>query len=183
MSNYNEDKPGFREVRDAYDAMVSARTARRREAMMRVERECAEEDERDRQRLAQLMHRFYSTGTTKTVLRNATRQYGSPKFSELWDAVPFEGERLTPMTGVPAEEKPKGYIRDGNEILFNREAWNWDGIDAHVLTLHYTVGYSESLGKFLLYAVEGEDANAALFNVKNSTELSKLINETEDFSG
>lgn len=179
--NYNEDKPGFREVRDAYDAMVTARTARRREAMIRVEQECAAQDKAEQEALAELMHDYYRSGTTKTVLRNATRQYGSPKFTEMWDAVPFEGERLKATTGIPVEQKPKGYLRDEELLTFNREHWNWEGIPDDVLTLEFTVGYSDSAGKFLLYNPSGSE-HAAMFNMKNMAELNKLVNETEDFN-
>lgn len=181
MTNYNEDKPGFREVRDAYDAMISARTARRREAMIRVERECAAQDQEEQEALAQMMHDYYRGGTTKTVLRNATRQYGSPKFTELWEALPFDGERLKATTGVPVAQKPKGYTRDETTITFNRENWDWAGVGESIETLTFQVSYNEDYGKFLMGAMDHFKA-AALFSMKNSAALSKLVNETEDFN-
>lgn len=181
MTNYNENKPGFREVRDAYDAMISARTARRREAMIRVERECAAQDKAEQEALAQMMHDYYRGGTTKTVLRNATRQYGSPKFTELWEAVPFEGERPKATTGVPVVQKPKGYTRDDDTVTFNRENWDWTGISEDVLALEYEVAYSEDYEKFLLFESTPTPAGA-MFSMKNSAELTKLVNETEDFN-
>lgn len=181
MTNYNENKPGFREVRDAYDAMISARTARRREAMIRVERECAAQDQEEQEALAQTMHDYYRGGTTKTVLRNATRQYGSPKFTELWEALPFDGERLKATTGIPVVQKPKGYTRDETTITFNRENWDWTGIPEGVLALEFSVQYSEDYGKHLLVAPNGS-TESAMFSMKNSAALSKLVNETEDFN-
>ena len=181
MSNYNEDKPGFREVRDAYDAMISARTARRREAMIRVERECAAQDQEEQEALAQMMHDYYRGGTTKTVLRNATRQYGSPKFTEMWEAVPFEGERLKATTGVPVEQKPKGYVRDGYFITVNRDNWDWTSAPEDVLEFSFEVRYSESSGKYLTHG-DPESIEQAMFNMKNQAELSKLVNEVEDFN-
>lgn len=181
MTNYNENKPGFREVRDAYDAMISARTARRREAMIRVERECAAQDQEEQEALAQMMHDYYRGGTTKTVLRNATRQYGSPKFTELWDALPFDGERLKATTGVPVVQKPKGYTRDETTITFDRENWDWTGIPEGIQSFTFGVEYSSEFGKFLLSTISDEPGSA-IFSMKNSAALSKLVNETEGFN-
>lgn len=173
MSNYHEDKPGFREVRDAYDAMVSARTARRREAMLRIERECAAQDQAELESLAQMMHDYYRGGTTKTVLRNATRQYGSPKFTDMWDMVPFAGTR---GKQAPVEEAlPYGRTEDRVTFFSGGELELPEGHES----LTYQVIWSEANDAFL---AQGETPDHALFYMKNKTAVNDVINNKEDFN-
>ena len=88
---YKPGEEGYMKVRDAYDSIVSRRLNRRRELMVQLEKACAEQDQADIEELSTTLHEAYNEGATKADLRHATRQYGSPKFNDLWDAVPYDG--------------------------------------------------------------------------------------------
>lgn len=162
-----DETPEFWAVRAEYDAMMSRKYHRRKEAMAEAERLCAEEDDKDHVALAKVLHRAYNIGDlSKMQLRKATRQYGSPRFADLWEATPFEDRRERAVV-----QETAGFT--GETLTVQGAEWNWDGVD--VDHLEFAVEYDEELGRNIPKWPDGSYEHAR-FNMLNARELNKVVN-------
>lgn len=164
------EKDAFWVIRDEYDKVMSRKIQRRRAIAAELDARCAAEDLLDMEALAEKVHEAYNSGAlNKTELRNATRQYGSPKFMEIWNARPYEGTRIRTDNSV------SDYILDGNTLYVQGDNWDWTGLDVATKELQFEIKYSEDLGKN--YASwPGDSLVHATFNMKNNTKINRAVN-------
>lgn len=160
--NVENDK-NYEFVREVYDRIMSDRFKRRRDKMAVVQAELATAEREDLEELAKTLHNAYTAGSTKKSLRHATRQYGSPKFNELWDAVPF--------TKGPGSITRGSYYRTEDTATFTRESWDWSGIDDAQETLEYSV--QQASGRNVLLS---STLMHMTFLRNNLTEIEKVLN-------
>jgi len=155
-------------VRTKYDEIRERQRTRKARLEERIRRESEIEESSDWAELAALMHEAFDNGTTKGALREATRQYGNPKFKEIWDTIPYvpsESSKTTTNTD-------KGYTRDGHLFTFYpNESWSHFPEGRGHLTL--TAIYSEATGKWVLD--NQNDPEIAAFTGHNVRELSPIL--------
>lgn len=165
------------EVREAYDAYRSHKERRRTELRIELERRIQEEEEAAVKELAQLLHHKFNMGMSKKDLRWATRQYGSPQFSDIWNAVEFQGKEK-PATAAKTVD-PKTYEFHEGFITFTKGTgdWDWTGVGAERLT--FPVRESENTGENTLHWGEGE-AGHALFNARNLHAIREVLKEIKE---
>lgn len=166
------------EVRAAYDSYRSNKEKRRSELRMEMERRLQEEDEAALAELSRLLHHKYNIGVTKRDLRWATRQYGSPLFTELWEAVPYEQpERKIEKT---TNDELDFLVEDGRAVFYRMTGnWNWEGV--HEDSLVYELKESENTGRLSL-SWDPEDDNVeelARFNANNLAEIAEALKGVE----
>lgn len=162
--NYENDK-NHEYIRTVYDRIIEDRKTRRRKKMQEVEAELAALEQEDLKELAAALHEAYNSGSTKQVLKHATRQYGNPKFNELWGAVPYtEGNR-----GVAAKGS---IVRTEDTVTFTREGWAWEEVGDEHLTLTYEVQNSSDGRNVLLSSTKDH----MVFLRNNLTEIDKVMN-------
>lgn len=166
------------EVRAAYDSYRSNKEKRRSELRMEMERRLQEEDEAALAELSRLLHHKYNIGVTKRDLRWATRQYGSPLFTELWDAVPYAEPETRPEKSQKTE--PDFLVGDGI-VVFHRMTGDWNWSDVHEDSLMYDLKESENTGRLSL-SWDPEDDNVeelARFNANNFAEIADALKGVE----
>lgn len=154
-------------VRAKYDEIRERQVTRKARIQERIRRETEAEEASDWAELAALMHEAFDNGTTKVALREATRQYGNPKFKEIWDTIPYIPTERT-ETGTPTD---KGYSKDGHLFTFYPGQWTHFPADRDHITL--TAIYSEATGKWVL-DTKG-DPEIAAFTGHNVRELSPIL--------
>ena len=166
------------EVRDAYDSYRSNKEKRRSELRVEMERRLLEEDGAELADLARLLHHKYNLGVTKKDLRFATRQYGSPLFNELWDAVPYEEVETRPEKSQKTE--PDFLVGDGI-VVFHRMTGDWNWSDVHEDSLMYDLKESENTGRLSLsWAPEDDNVEElARFNANNFAEIAEALKGVE----
>lgn len=162
----------FDEVRDFYDRMMSDKIQRRRRLQIEMEKKLEAEENAALEELARLMHEKFDQGMSKQELRQATRQYQSPKFKELWDVIPYEGNRKPAARA--AQDNAQDFELTGDQITFRRGkgVWNWQGVDSGELT--FTLRESENSGRLILTWGAGQAEHAA-FNAFNMVALSTAL--------
>lgn len=162
--NYENDK-NHEYIRTVYDRITEDRKDRRRKKMQEVEAELAALEHEDLKELAAALHEAYNSGSTKQALKHATRQYGNPKFKELWGAVPYtEGNR-----GIAAKGS---IIRTEDTVTFTREGWVWEEVGDEHPTLTYEVQVSSDGRNVLLSSTKAH----MVFLRNNLTEIDKVMN-------
>lgn len=171
MTNVND----FNEVREHYDQMQSNKLRRRDKLKAEIQSRMAEEEQAEIEELARLLHHKFNLGMTKSDLRQATRQYRSPRFKEIWDAVEYE----SPEGG--REKAPyvaDAFILEGDQVTFTRDRgdWDWTGLEAESLT--FTVHESENSGSNALRWGRDESENA-MFNMKNMVAVREALKGVE----
>lgn len=155
-------KPELRELQEKYDVHMEETTLKQARAKRELEHKLAEEEYESLKIIVAKAHQLHKEGkATKMELREALRQYGSPKFTELWNIIPYD----TPV------QKVKTYHIDGDKITFYRTGWDWTNIDADELTFDIIV--SENTGSKVLSWDEGMNDHVR-FTIQNDT--SEVIN-------
>lgn len=158
-------RPELAQLRRKYDEHMEEKTLRHMRLRRELEDRLAEEDYRSLKEIVEEAHHLFRTKKAgKMELRTALRQYGSPKFNELWELIPYE---KTVAPKLP-------YTVSGNEITFDRTGWNWDQIDEEFATLTFTIEQDDYEDKYLYW----EDSEAhARFNLNNTAEIDGVLNK------
>lgn len=161
--------PELRKLQQEYDNYMDEKTLRHNKAYRELEDKLYQEDFDSLSKVIAKAHDLYrNKKALKGDIRRALRQYGNPKFSEMWEMIPFDRTSDEVITYHFDEEE--GTIR------FFRTGWDWTGIREEVDNLEFEVTESENSGVKVLKWKEGEEDHA-MFNFRNMSEVEGVINE------
>lgn len=162
-------RPELRDLQKMYDEHMEEKTMRHLRLRRELEDQLAREDFEGLKPVVKKAHEMFRLkSASKMELREALRQYGSPKFKELWEVVPYDVEEVSVETyNVDSEH---------SEITFYRSGWDWTGIDPGVEELTFGIVESENSGlNTLSWSVSQEDH--AMFSFRNLSEAEKVLNK------
>lgn len=160
--------PELKKLQAAYDRYMDEKTLRHNKARRELEEKLYNEDfDALSQIIAQAHELFRSKKALKGDIRRALRQYGNPKFAEMWEMIPFEKQEAKPVETYFID-------REDYQITFTRAGWNWDNIPLDYEELTFEIAESENTGKKTLQW-GSEQENHAMFNFNNMAEVEGVL--------
>lgn len=163
------------EVRAFYDSHKASKLRRREEIRIELEKRVAEEEREAEEALARLLHHKFNLGVTKKDLRWATRQYQSPNFKDIWDAVEYDAPESGRQT---APRDSDDFEIEEDNITFSKDSgdWDWTGIEQDYLI--FVLRESENTGNLSL-SWAPDEKDHALFNIKNLAAITAALKGVE----
>lgn len=161
-------RPELQRLQRMYDEYMDEKTLRHQRAQRELEDRLYQEDFEGLSEVIREAHAmFRGKQATKMELRGALRQYGSPKFSEMWEIIPYNEEKKTTITYEINEE--------ANEITFFRTGWNWGEISEGVEELTFKLTVSENTGLQTVTWEEHEETHS-VFSFYNLSDIEEVLN-------
>lgn len=162
-------KPDLKNIQSQYDEYMEEKTLRHLRLKRELEDRLAREDFEGLKPIIEQAHQlFRDKKASKMELREALRQYGNPKFKEMWELIPFEKTSVDVPTYRIGESE--------NTITFFRTGWNWTGIPLEVEELTFPIHTSENTGTRVIYFQETQEDHV-MFSFHNGIDANKELNK------